>query len=87
MEHNKKINRAGGISIPVSLRREYGIEAGTKFNVSVSPSTGNIILKKIEGLCFFCGESDRLTVYKGRHICEECALNIYDGAVNNVDND
>ena len=71
MEHNKKVNRAGGVSIPASLRREYGIEPGEKVNVSVNDQ-GVIELKRIEGACIFCQANENLKQYKGRYVCNEC---------------
>lgn len=49
MEHNKKINRSGAVSLPAALRREYGIEAGEKVNINVN-AEGVIEIKRIEGL-------------------------------------
>ena len=71
MEHNKKINRAGGISIPAPIRREYGIEAGEKVNISVNDQ-GVIELKRIEGACVFCQSNEDLKFYRGRYICGKC---------------
>lgn len=71
MEHNKKITRAGGVSLPAPLRREYGIEPGEKVNVSVN-AAGVIELKRIEGSCLFCHSDEELKLYEGRHICHKC---------------
>jgi transcriptional pleiotropic regulator of transition state genes len=71
MEHNKKINRAGGISIPASLRREYGIEAGEKVNIIVDDQ-GVIRITRIEGACVFCSADQDLKLHFGRYICKNC---------------
>ena len=36
----------------------------------------NIILKKYEPNCIFCGSSKKLIDYQGRLICEKCAEKI-----------
>lgn len=71
MEHNKKISRAGAVSIPASLRRVYGIEAGEKVNINVN-AQGVIELKRIEGSCIFCQTNEDLKLYQGRYICGKC---------------
>lgn len=82
MEFNKKLNKHGAVSLPVALRRDFGIEPGTKFNISVNPSNGSVILKQIEGACLFCGSDQGLTVFQGRHICQGCANSIHEAQVN-----
>lgn len=82
MEFNKKLNKHGAVSLPAALRRDFGIEPGTKFNISVNPANGSVILKQIEGACLFCGSDQGLTVYQGRHICKECASRIQEAQVN-----
>ena len=71
MEHNKKISRAGTVSLPASLRREYGIEPGEKVNISVN-AKGVIEITRIEGACVFCRNNDDLANNAGRYICAAC---------------
>ncbi|WP_432718389.1 AbrB/MazE/SpoVT family DNA-binding domain-containing protein [Pectinatus frisingensis] len=71
MNNNKKINKSGGITIPSSLRRDFGIEAGDKVAVDVNPKNGDIILHRNEGSCMFCG-SEEVILYKGRYLCRSC---------------
>lgn len=68
---NKKINRAGGVTIPSAIRRDYGIEAGDKVVVDVNLKNGDIILHRNDGSCMFCGSED-VILYKGRYICRAC---------------
>ena len=71
MEHNKKINGTGAVSLPASLRREYGIEKGEKVNVSVN-AKGVIEIKRIIGSCVFCHADEFLKQHEGRFICTTC---------------
>ncbi len=32
----------------------------------------NILLKKYEPACIFCGSADNITVYKEKNVCEHC---------------
>lgn len=75
MDFNKKMTRAGGISVPAALRRDYGMEAGDKFNVSVNDE-GSIVMKRTEGNCIFCGSSDNVKMYQGRYLCRKCTLEL-----------
>lgn len=80
MEYNKKMTRAGGISIPAALRRDYGMEAGDGYNISMGKE-GEIILKRTAGACMFCRSDEELKTYKGRMICRTCAREIGQGGV------
>lgn len=71
MINNKKINKSGGVTIPASMRRDYGIEAGDKVSLDVNFKNGDIILHRNEGSCMFCGKED-VILYKGRYICRDC---------------
>jgi transcriptional pleiotropic regulator of transition state genes len=71
MEFNKKLNRAGGVTLPSALRREYGFSAGEKFSVSVNDA-GDVVLKRIEGQCLFCKAEQGLIKFHGRLVCDRC---------------
>lgn len=73
MMYNKKMNRAGAISVPAALRRDYGMEAGDKFNISVN-NEGSLIMKPIEGNCIFCSSDENIKIFQGRHLCRKCVL-------------
>lgn len=75
MKHMKKISRAGAVGIPADLRREYGIEPGDRYNVTMGQE-GAIILKKTGGSCLFCKAEENIKVYEGRQICRKCALEL-----------
>lgn len=69
---NKKLNRAGSITIPAALRRELGIIPGERFRVTVQDEDGSIILKRLQGECLFCGSDKNLIVHLGRYVCAGC---------------
>ena len=72
MLNNKKINKSGGITLPAAIRREYGITAGDNFEVAIELPHGDIILRRNNGNCLFCGSSEKLVRYKGRFVCRHC---------------
>jgi transcriptional pleiotropic regulator of transition state genes len=75
MDHNKKINKSGSITIPASLRRSLGIETGERMNIEVQ-NDGRLILKRIAGQCIFCKSDENLKVYQGKFICSNCGEKI-----------
>lgn len=72
MEFNKKLNRSGGITLPAAIRREFGIEGGEKFGITIDNEDGTIILRRTEGHCLFCQSDKKLIVFHGRFVCAEC---------------
>ena len=75
MKIYKKIGRNGSISIPASLRRDFGIEGGERVEISVD-SKGVFAIKRILGACIFCKSDQGVTVYGGRYICKSCVEQI-----------
>ena len=71
MEFNKKINGGGAVSIPASLRREYGIEKGERVNINVN-AQGVIEIKRVVGACVFCHSDQDLKLHEGRYVCAKC---------------
>lgn len=67
----KKISKSGSIGIPVSLRREYGINQGDSFEISVNDK-GNIILNRHVTRCMFCDSTENVTIFKSKPVCNKC---------------
>ena len=72
MLNQKKISRAGSVTIPAHLRREYGITAGEQGAIEMA-AAGMISMKRIVGRGVFCGADKELRAYKGRFVCAACA--------------
>lgn len=71
MQFDKKINKAGAVTLPAALRRAIGIDSGEKFSINLQEN-GDIILKRTQGSCLFCESEKDLIAYKGRLICKSC---------------
>lgn len=66
----RKVDNLGRLVLPKELRRTLGIEVNDPIKIYVDGA--QIILKKYEPACIFCGEvTDH--EYKGKLVCPRCA--------------
>jgi transcriptional pleiotropic regulator of transition state genes len=70
----RRIDSLGRIVIPRELRRTLEIEQDTPIEIYMNKN--EIILKKLEISCIFCGATDRLITVMGRKLCEQCKSKI-----------
>lgn len=70
----RRVDELGRVVIPIELRNKFGIAEKDPIEIYVEGS--NIILKKHEPNCIFCGNSKNLTEYKGKLICDKCHVQI-----------
>ncbi|NFV47557.1 AbrB/MazE/SpoVT family DNA-binding domain-containing protein [Clostridium botulinum] len=66
----RKVDELGRIVIPVELRRNLNIAERDAVEIYVDGE--QIILKKYEPACIFCGDAKKVVNYKGKNICEKC---------------
>lgn len=66
----RKVDELGRIVIPIELRRTLDIEIKDALEIYVDRD--QIILKKYEPACLFCGNARDVQNYKGKNICQEC---------------
>lgn len=66
----RKIDDLGRIVLPIELRRTLGISERDSLEIYVDQN--NILLKKYEPACIFCGSADSITVYKDKNVCGHC---------------
>jgi AbrB family transcriptional regulator, transcriptional pleiotropic regulator of transition state genes len=66
----RKIDDLGRIVIPAETRRLFNIREGDQLSISIEGS--NIVLKKLEGTCIFCGTGDHVMAFMGKGICTTC---------------
>ena len=67
----RKLDELGRIVLPIELRRTLNL--AEKDAVEIYVEGENIILRKYEPNCAFCGEAKHLVEYRGRQICQRCA--------------
>ncbi|MBN1043757.1 AbrB/MazE/SpoVT family DNA-binding domain-containing protein [Clostridium botulinum] len=66
----RRVDDLGRIVIPKELRRVLNIEEGNPLEIYTEGE--QVILKKYEPTCTFCGNSNRNLNYKGKNICKDC---------------
>ena len=66
----RKVDELGRIVIPIELRRTLSIDIKDSLEIYVDGE--QIILKKYEPACIFCGNARDVINYKGKNICENC---------------
>jgi AbrB family transcriptional regulator, transcriptional pleiotropic regulator of transition state genes len=66
----RKIDDLGRIVIPAETRRMFNIREGDQLTISIEGS--NIVLKKLESTCIFCGTADHVMPFMGKGICTVC---------------
>lgn len=66
----RKVDQLGRIVLPIELRNTMDISEKDALEIYVD---GNqIILKKYEPSCIFCGNAKNVENFKGRNICADC---------------
>ena len=70
----RRIDDLGRVVIPAEMRRQFSIREGDELAISVD--AGNILLRKVEAVCVFCGATDAIGSFKGRGICSDCRTSL-----------
>ena len=71
----RSVDSLGRLVLPMELRKVLGVNRGTPLEIYVG-GQGEVILKKYEPLCCFCGGNDKLTVFKGKQVCVRCIMDL-----------
>lgn len=66
----RKVDELGRIVIPVELRRTLDIDVKDALEIYVDGE--QVILKKYEPACIFCGDARDVVNYKSKNICLKC---------------
>lgn len=66
----RKLDELGRMVIPIELRRTLDIAERESLEIYVDGE--QIILKKYQPACIFCGEGRDVINYKGKNICRNC---------------
>ena len=67
----RKVDELGRIVLPIELRRTMNI--GVKDALEIYVDGDQIVLKKYEPSCIFCGNAKDIIHYKGKNVCSACA--------------
>lgn len=66
----RQLDALGRIVLPIELRRTMDI--GVKDMVEIFVNGDEIVLKKYQPTCIFCGEAGNVVHYKDKLICRAC---------------
>ena len=67
----RKVHELGRVVLPIELRRTMNIEVKDALEIYVDGD--QIVLKKYEPSCIFCGNAKDIIHYKGKNVCSACA--------------
>lgn len=71
----RRVDGLGRIVLPIELRRMLDIDSGDSLEIFIDDS--NVILRKYDPTCVFCGNADGITIFKGRNVCQDCLKELY----------
>jgi len=66
----RKVDELGRIVLPMELRKTLGIRKEDPVEIFVDDN--NIILRKYEPACIFCGSAVEVSVIHSKNICRKC---------------
>lgn len=66
----RKVDELGRIVLPIELRRTLGINE--KDCLEIFTEQDQIVLRKYEPSCVFCGSVEDVILFKGKNICQKC---------------
>ncbi|WP_346930243.1 AbrB/MazE/SpoVT family DNA-binding domain-containing protein [Clostridium sp.] len=70
----RKVDDLGRIVLPIELRRTLNIDIKDPLEIYVDGD--QVILKKYEPACIFCGEGKDIKSFDGKNICPSCIKKI-----------
>lgn len=70
----RKVDELGRIVIPKEIRTTLEVEEGTPLEIYVEGE--QVILKKYEPGCVFCGNAKYVVEFKGKKVCTNCIKDI-----------
>ena len=73
----RKVDELGRMVIPKELRKTLNIDIKDGLEIYVDGE--QIILKKYEPACIFCGEASNIKDYKDKNICNSCLNKLRSG--------
>lgn len=70
----RRVDDLGRVVIPVELRRVYGIDE--RDSLEIFTQGDQIVLRKYQPLCVFCGSGVGTMAFQGKTICSSCRSNL-----------
>lgn len=73
----RKVDGLGRIVLPIELRRVLDIPVQSDLEIYVDGD--EIILKKYQQSCIFCGSTEDLTTFEEKNVCSHCVARLTQG--------
>ena len=70
----RKVDELGRIVLPIEMRRTLDIAEKDALEIYVDGD--NIILRKYQSACIFCGRSRDVVEFNGKNVCPECVAKL-----------
>jgi len=71
----RKVDDLGRVVLPIELRRTLGISEKDSLEIYVDGE--QVILRKYEPACIFCGNASDMTHFHGKNVCMNCAAELH----------
>lgn len=66
----RKVDELGRIVLPIEIRRIMGI--AERDSLLISMNENEIVIRKHEPICLFCGNNRGLKDFRGKTVCADC---------------
>lgn len=66
----RKVDELGRIVLPIELRRTLDIAEKDALEIYVDGN--NVVLRKYQPACVFCGDAREVKAFHGKNICANC---------------
>ncbi len=70
----RKLDVLGRIVIPMELRKTFDLQINDPIEIFMDG--GDIILRKYQPSCIFCGEANEVQQIRGKNVCKACLQDI-----------
>jgi len=71
----RRVDDLGRVVLPMELRRTFGIDEKDPLEFFVEGE--QIILKRYEPACVFCNNALNVKHFRGKMVCDECAVAMF----------
>jgi transcriptional pleiotropic regulator of transition state genes len=68
----RRTDNLGRVTLPIELRQRFDLSRGDA--VEIYTDNNNIIMRRFELSCIFCGSTKGITEFKGKAVCEKCRI-------------
>ena len=66
----RKVDSLGRVVLPIELRRTLDVSERDALEIFVEGN--NVVLKKYEPTCIFCGNGNNISNFKEKNVCAKC---------------